>query len=251
MRDLSSDKRQLLGVSVVEFKSMLRQKQAIGTNIVILKSLTPPIAVTRGGLLSNSIVLGSDDSRRLRFTCSTNCVDRDDDVIVQEGWDIGKYEVNPVFCWQHDTGLPIGKALHVGVIDGMLKATFEMNDASAPEVGGYAELALQNYRRGFLSAVSVGFRPLEYEIAKDRGDEDSWFPAVNFLRSELYEVSAVTVPANPDALIDASERLVAIEAAAIDGQAAMALETETRRRAAAMIARKRRALEARLIGIGR
>ena len=37
---------------------------------------------------------------------------------------------------------------------------------------------------------------------KDRGADD-WFPGIDFEEQELVELSIVTVPANPEALVDA------------------------------------------------
>ena len=56
---------------------------------------------------------------------------------------------------------------------------------------------------GFLAATSVGFRPLKWEYTSDlaRGADD-WFPGIDFEQQELVEFSIVTVPANPEALIE-------------------------------------------------
>jgi hypothetical protein len=43
-------------------------------------------------------------------------------------------------------------------------------------------------------------------MAKDRMDEDDWFPPMNFLRNELLEFSIVSIPCNPEALIEPGER---------------------------------------------
>jgi phage head maturation protease len=58
-------------------------------------------------------------------------------------------------------------------------------------------------RGGFLAATSVGFRPLkwEYTTDKERGADD-WFPGIDFEEQELVEFSIVTVPANPEALME-------------------------------------------------
>jgi hypothetical protein len=49
----------------------------------------------------------------------------------------------------------------------------------------------------------VGFRPLEWDFTDDpeRGADD-WFPGIDFQQQELVELSVVTVPANPEALMD-------------------------------------------------
>jgi phage head maturation protease len=52
-------------------------------------------------------------------------------------------------------------------------------------------------KAGFLSAVSVGFRPLEFEWATEK----SRMGGINYRRCELLECSICSVPANAHALI--------------------------------------------------
>src|SRR5207249_12058254 len=58
-----------------------------------------------------------------------------------------------------------------------------------------AKLAYGLYRGGFLNAVSVGFIPLRWE----NGSQEKGYRR-KFLEQELLEVSAVSIPANPNAL---------------------------------------------------
>ena len=74
--------------------------------------------------------------------------------------------------------------------------------ADVPHIGDKAEAVLRLCQAGFLSATSVGFRPLDYDIADDRDDGEGWFPPMDFKRQELLEFSIVTVPANAEALIE-------------------------------------------------
>jgi HK97 family phage prohead protease len=151
-------------------------------------------------------IIEAIEDRRVKFTISTSSVDRERDTIAIAGWDLEAYAKNPVVLWGHCSHhLPIGKCLNIGPDGESLKAEVEFVPADMPEVGGLAEAVLRMCRTGFLSATSVGFRPLEYEIANDRDDDDSWWPPMNFLRQELMEFSIVSIPANPEALIDPAE----------------------------------------------
>jgi len=58
-----------------------------------------------------------------------------------------------------------------------------------------ARLAYGLYKGGFLNAVSVGFIPIRW----DNGSQDKGYRR-KFLEQELLEVSAVSIPANPNAL---------------------------------------------------
>jgi len=99
--------------------------------------------------------------------------------------------------------LPIGRAYDVRVLDGRLKASVEFTAADMPVIGPFAEACYRMARTGFLSATSVGFRPVKWSYTEDpqRGADD-WFPGIDFHEQELVELSVVTVPANPEALLD-------------------------------------------------
>jgi hypothetical protein len=135
------------------------------------------------------------------FIASDEEPDRHGDTIAVDGWDTGAYKANPVFLWFHgmDEGhlLPIGRVPKVWSESKQLLAAVEWDKADpfAAEVQG-------KYARGFLKAVSVGFRPLEFEEIKPDSDKRAkgMMPSVRFLKQELLEISAVPVPANPRAL---------------------------------------------------
>ena len=61
-----------------------------------------------------------------------------------------------------------------------------------PDELKFADLVYKLYKKGYLNSVSVGYDPIEWEWS-DEGN-------INFLKQELLEVSAVPVPANPDAV---------------------------------------------------
>ena len=79
----------------------------------------------------------------------------------------------------------------------------------ATEVNPVARIAYGLYSGGFLNAVSVGFIPLRWEDGKgERAEGESVTasergaaPRRRYLEQELLEVSAVAIPANPDALV--------------------------------------------------
>lgn len=135
------------------------------------------------------------DTRRIKFVISTGDVDRDNDTINADGWDLSNYRKNPVVLFAHShTDLPIGKCVELGFENGKLVATAEF--ATAEE----NPLADQVYRLllgGYLNATSVGFRAIAAKENVERG-------GVDFTRQELLEFSVVPVPANQHALIAAS-----------------------------------------------
>lgn len=139
----------------------------------------------------------SDNEKPLSFVISTSSIDRDNDTVDQKGWVLDAYQKNPVMLWAHDySQMTVGKAAGgVVVKDGRLVAmNVEFPERDLYEFGW---LTGQMYRKGFLSAVSAGYRPLEYSWS-DRGGM-----ACDFKTQELLEFSAVPVPANPEALLGA------------------------------------------------
>lgn len=180
-------------VSAAQFKLWSKRQQPMRTVGVRKQMIAPVDPVEAGGL------------RALRFTISSGIVDREQDRIALAGWDLANFARNPVVLWGHDAErLPIGRAFDVRIEDSCLKASVEFVPADIPEAGQFAEAVYRLAQSGFIAATSVGFRPVKWEYTNDptRGGDD-WFPGIDFEQQELVELSIVTVPANPEALIDA------------------------------------------------
>lgn len=117
---------------------------------------------------------------------STGSVDRDGESINQEGWDLKNFLKNPVILAGHDWwSFPIGKATEIAVKDGQLM--FSMVFASTEK----GQEAYQLVKEGVLNAFSVGFMPKEW----NPNDPD------RIEKAELFEISLVSVPANPEAVV--------------------------------------------------
>lgn len=140
-----------------------------------------------------------DGSRKIRFCFSDGSVDRAGDTINPEGWDINGFMKNPVALWAHNASEPpIGRASRVLVEDSKLMGDIEFAGA---DVYPFAETIYQLTRGGFISAVSVGFLPIDWKWADDEKDDRGW--GIDFQRQELLEISVVPVPCNANALIEA------------------------------------------------
>ncbi|NPD67290.1 peptidase [Lichenicola cladoniae] len=165
-----------------------------------------PTDVTLRKEMISTITQVSD--RVLRFVISTPNPDRENDTIALDGWDLINFRRNPVVLWGHEQScLPVGKATWIEIDDGALKADVEFVPGDWPHIGDKAEAVLRCCQNGFLAATSVGFRPLDYDIANDRDDGEGWCPPMDFKRQELLEFSIVTVPANAEALIEFNDLL--------------------------------------------
>ncbi len=152
---------------------------------------------------------GRPKKNKISFVASTDTVDRYGDVINQDGWNIAAYERNPVVLLNHNANsLPIGKGA-VAVKNGqlMIDVEFDKDDELAQRVERKA-------RNGFLNAVSVGFNPIE-SVERARLPKDH--PAYTerggnyFNKSELLEVSIVTIPANSEATTLSAKNIAQID----------------------------------------
>lgn len=174
--------------SLVQLKSALRKGVAVSPTTVIHKWAR--------------LTAAADGERRKIFTISTEAIDRDNDTISLNGWDLKNYKKNPIVLWGHCAyDPPIGRTVEIAISDGALQAVVEFVPANMPIIGAQAEMVWRMCDEGFLSACSVGFRPIDFAIAKDRMTEDDWYPPVDFTKQELMEWSICTIPSNPEAII--------------------------------------------------
>lgn len=145
----------------------------------------PPVLYKAGGFIGKA---ESNSSGPIDFVASEESPDRMGDTISAEGWDLKPFKKNPVFLWSHNAfEPPIGRVAKVAVEGKQLLASvvFDSEDPLAASIEG-------KFRRGFLKAVSVGFRALEFEREGD---------GIVFKKHELLELSAVAIPAHPKALM--------------------------------------------------
>lgn len=171
------------------FKSLLKSGGSVPADLRLRKDM-PLANITSTG------------DRRLKFTISTGSVDRDSDVLDPAGWDLSEYRQNPVVLWSHNADdFPIGKTVDVGVTDGALWAEVEFIAPDVPIAGPRAEAVYQMCTGGFLNAASVGFHPVDFEFSSDRMDDFG----VDFRKQKLLEWSIVSIPANPEALIEPTQ----------------------------------------------
>ncbi|MBJ9675231.1 phage major capsid protein [Burkholderia gladioli] len=129
-----------------------------------------------------------DGARVITGVASTPTPDRVGDTVVPSGI---KFNVPFPLLWQHDPSKPIGTVTKMTITD----AGAEVEATIAPAgTAAYIDEAYALIKAGLVPGLSIGFRPLEAEYDKTTG---------GFLITtcELFELSAVTIPANADANI--------------------------------------------------
>ena len=142
----------------------------------------------------------------LDFISSDETVDRYSEIITVSGWKLDSYLRNPVFQNAHNYGdviFTLGRALITEVRSMAGRPVLFQRIEFATEVNPVARIAYGLYRGKFLNAVSVGFIPLRWvDAASPIENQNSKIenPHRHYLEQELLEVSAVSIPANPNAL---------------------------------------------------
>ena len=136
----------------------------------------------------------------VQFIAATEGVKRDGNTLLNTGWNFDNFAKNPVFLFQHDySQLPIGQHVKWAVTNDNGKNVLRVwSRFVSADIYPFADRVRMMYEKGFLRAVSIGWIPLEYEpVRNEEGIQMGW----KFTKNELLEVSAVSVPADPDAII--------------------------------------------------
>lgn len=141
----------------------------------------------------------------VQFIACTEGVKRDGNRVRNDGWSFDNFAKNPQFLWAHDySALPIGKHVDwkVDKIDGepVLRLWSQF---CSEDLYPFADKVRKMYEQGFLRAGSIGWIPMKYDTIVDKNGHTVGF---DFLENDLLEFSAVPVPSDPNALIEAVQR---------------------------------------------
>lgn len=135
-------------------------------------------------------IIESEGARVYTFRASSNSVDRQNEIVDQNGWQLDSYRENPVVLDSHRYDSIediIGRCIRAEVVNGALECDIIFCDSEK------GECAEELVNTGFLRTVSVGFKSLE------RRPGGAGQPMTH-ARAELLEISMVSVPANRDAV---------------------------------------------------
>jgi HK97 family phage prohead protease len=132
-----------------------------------------------------------EDERVIRGVATTPTPDRLNDIVEP----LGVSFKNPLpLLWQHRSSEPVGTVkFSKPTKDGI---DFEARLPIVEETGRLKDRideAWQSVKLGLVRAVSIGFRAVEYAFMDDGG--------IRFSKSEVFELSLVTIPANAEATI--------------------------------------------------
>lgn len=133
-----------------------------------------------------------EGQRVIRGMATTPDPDRMGDIVEPKG---ASYR-NPLpLLWMHDHRQPVGTVTFGKATDEGIP--FEAKIAAIPEpaqLKARCDEAWASVKSGLIGAVSIGFRAVEWAIIESTG-------GVRFSKTDIFELSLVTVPANPNATI--------------------------------------------------
>lgn len=144
-----------------------------------------------------------EDKRQIHFLCSSGAIDRYGEIVEPSAYtgSIESFMLNPVFAAGHlyvgHNGEPtvIGEWVKLWISKDGLEGIAEFDDED-PLAQRYWNL----YRKGRMRTVSVGFISKPWEMREVKNGTEK--PRVRvFTDVSLLEISAVAIPANPDARV--------------------------------------------------
>ncbi len=134
----------------------------------------------------------------IRFVGATEGEKPDGINLRMSGGRLDRYRANPIFGYGHRyhgrDSLPIGRSEKTEVDKNnrlMFDILFDRDDAFAAEVE-------RKYRNKFMNAVSIGFSVIEWEDPKTQ----NYWAGGTAVDWELYELSAVPLPMDANAVVD-------------------------------------------------
>ena len=150
--------------------------------------MSEKIKTIQKGITSSFELL--DEDRKVKFFVSSESIDRDGDIVRQEGIKFDTFDKNPIVLYNHNRSMPIARVTGRSMEEGKMAM-----EVTFPEKGVSEESdkVFGLIKAGVLSATSIGFLPIEYGWLEG-GD------VFEYKEIELLELSVVTIPANPDAV---------------------------------------------------
>lgn len=150
-------------------------------------------------------------NREAEFIISTEAVDSYGTVFRADGWDLARYNANPIVCFQHRSSsdnpdMILGTSV-VRIEDKKVIARVRFESA---EDNPLAEKVWRKVQNGTLRMASVGASPTRGHWGEKTAGEDP--EVLYFDNSELYEWSIVSMGSNPEALKRNAETLEEIRA---------------------------------------
>lgn len=133
-----------------------------------------------------------NEKRIIEGIASTPTTDRMGDIVEPKGMQI---DLPIPLLWQHDHAQPIGQVTYAKADKNGVNIRAQLANISEPgQLKDLLDFAWQSIKANLVRGLSIGFRSIEQADI-----EGTW--GTHYLKTELLELSAVTVPANAEASI--------------------------------------------------
>jgi HK97 family phage prohead protease len=132
--------------------------------------------------------------RGCRVRMATRALGRDNMIVEPAGIDLRHYRKNPIILWSHMPEMPVGRAM---VFDQRADSLEAQVDFAPAGISDIADQICGLVKAGVINAVSIGFKPLDLEPINQKDRR----AGTRIIRSELLEVSFVSVPADQNAIV--------------------------------------------------
>lgn len=167
----------------------------------------------RKGIVREDVQLEQGRRCDVSVICSAD-LDRQKEIVLPEGIDLTEFNLNPVVLWEHNPENIAGKCKWINqdaAGRGLIAKTW-YPPRPADYVGEWLpEKIWQLTLAGVLRGKSIGF--LATEIRDPTAEELAKYPDVERVvaRGTLLEFSAVSIPANPKALLETIEKGIGLD----------------------------------------
>lgn len=151
-----------------------------------------------------------EEQRFIRGIATTPKPDRENDIIDPMG---AKFTLPIPFLWQHDSKTPCGNVVEAQVTPKGIEVGIQF--PKIEEVGllkDEVDKCWQSIKYKLVRGLSVGFRPLGSESVESIGGSYG----LHFKEWDWYELSAVTIQANTDAIITEIKSVDQSDGATVD-----------------------------------
>ena len=131
---------------------------------------------------------------QVEVVISTSALAADGDIWLTEGAELDRYRSNPVWLFDHQPQLPVGRGENIRIDGDTLRCTVEF---APPGISPKADEIRGLVKARIINGVSAGALPIETEPldpTRPRGGK-------RWLRWELFETSFVTIPSNQEAMV--------------------------------------------------
>lgn len=141
------------------------------------------------------IIDGENKSYEIEWYASTKDKDRMNDVVEPTAFEetLKQYMTNPIVLLQHDMDKPIGNVIEASIDDKGLSIKAKITEDT--------DWVFSKLKNGVLRTFSIWYSVKDYETIENV-DAEWKYSYTNVIKAlELFEISLVSVPANPFALV--------------------------------------------------